>query len=70
MLDQIIQRSQSDVKASGLSGVDSIYRTEFNDFNFIVRGEISNFHVGPINHLQESGRNGAYKVALKTVNDS
>ncbi|GBB98978.1 hypothetical protein RclHR1_33830001 [Rhizophagus clarus] len=78
MLDQIIQRSQSNVKGP-LDYLEWIPFTEFSDIKFVSKGgfgcvESAIWNLGPRWSFEPSSRkwkrNGPYKVALKTVNDS
>ncbi|GBB97416.1 hypothetical protein RclHR1_02990017 [Rhizophagus clarus] len=78
MLDQIIQRSQSDVKGP-LDYLEWIPFTEFDDVKFVAKGgfgcvESAIWNLGPRWTYDPSSRkrkrNGPYKVALKIVNDS
>jgi hypothetical protein len=78
MLDQIIQLSQSDVKGP-LDYLEWIPFTEFSDVKFIAEGgfgcvESAIWNLGPRWTYEPFSRrwkrNGPYKIALKTVNDS
>ena len=78
MLDQIIQRSQSDVKGP-LDYLEWIPFKEFSDVNFMAEGgfgyvESAIWNLGPRWNYEPSSRNwernGPYKIVLKTVNDS